>query len=174
MRKNLSQVGSSFGSLSAQGEGPSGPREAHPGVKGLNIPPRFPESFAMAKKPSLPDDLGTSERVKTWWDALDSVAGSDKWTDADWAFALDTALLVHAVWADGELKWMQELRQREQALGITPAARKTSPTTEVAVEKVIETPLQRITERRIERRSLEGKSNADVRTPASRRGTSKS
>lgn len=123
----------------------------------------------MAKKPSLPDALGTSERVKAWWDALDSVSGSDKWTDADWSFALDTSLLVHAVWAEGELKWMQELRQREQSLGITPAARPAKPTTEAVIEKVTETPLQRITERRIERRSVESKSDSNVRSSPARR-----
>nr|DAM40416.1 MAG TPA: hypothetical protein [Caudoviricetes sp.] len=36
----MSQVGSGFGSLSPQGEVPSAPAEAHPGVKGPNIPPR--------------------------------------------------------------------------------------------------------------------------------------
>ena len=121
------------------------------------------------QKPNLPDELSASERAKAWWDALDSFSGSYKWTEADWLFALDTALLVHAVWDDGELKWLQEVRKREFALGITPAARSTKPTTEVAIEKVTETPLQRITERRIERRSLENQSNANVPTPPAAR-----
>lgn len=121
------------------------------------------------KKPSLPSDLAASKRTSAWWESLDNVDGSDKWTDADWAFALDTALLVNAVWDSGELKWMQELRQREMALGITPAARPSKPTTEAVIEKVTETPLQKITERRIERRSVEGQSTPDIRSSSSGR-----
>lgn len=115
------------------------------------------------EKPFLPNALAESEATKRWWNALDFVPGRDEWTQADWLFALDTALLVKAVWDDGELKFMQELRQREQALGITPAARPSNKTVEAVIEKVTETPLQRITERRIERRQHgTRKSNTDV------------
>lgn len=61
IRKNLSQVGSSFGSLSTQGEGPSGPREAHPGVKGPNIPPRFSGVHHGKTRPPRWHQLGRSD-----------------------------------------------------------------------------------------------------------------
>nr|DAL98449.1 MAG TPA: hypothetical protein [Caudoviricetes sp.] len=122
-------------------------------------------------KPPLPGDIKWGDRTAAWWDALDTVPGVDTWSAADWGFALDTALVHRAVWVDGDLSQLKELRMREQALGITPAARKATPTTEAVIEKVTETPLQRITERRIERRSVEGKPTADVSTPPARRGS---
>lgn len=114
------------------------------------------------EQPELPAEVAWGEQTRAWWASLGSVPGVDGWTSADWQFALDTALLHDAVWNGGELKYLQELRQREQALGITPAARPEKNTVEVAVEKVTETPLQRITERRVERRGIESKPAADV------------
>lgn len=121
-------------------------------------------------KPDLPDGIEWGNRTTAWWNALDTVPGVDTWSAADWGFALDTALVHRAVWVDGDLSQLKELRMREQALGITPAARKATPTTEAVIEKVTETPLQRITERRIERRSLESKPAADIPAPPARRG----
>ena len=115
------------------------------------------------EQPKLPSGVSWGERTRAWWASLASVAGVDGWTSADWQFAMDTALVHDAVWNGGELKYIQELRQREQALGITPAARPAKSSVEVAVEKVTETPLQRITERRIERRNnASRKSSANV------------
>ncbi|MBF9710201.1 hypothetical protein IHQ75_04360 [Bifidobacterium dentium] len=114
------------------------------------------------EQPQLPSEVNWGEQTLSWWASLASVVGVDGWTAADWQFAMDTALVHDAVWNGGELKYMQELRQREQALGITPAARLTKSSVEVAVEKVTETPLQRITERRIERRNASRKSTTDV------------
>ena len=74
------------------------------------------------EQPELPSEVVWSERTRAWWASLGSVPGVDGWNGADWQFALDTALLHDAVWNGGELKYLQELRQREQALGITPAA----------------------------------------------------
>ncbi len=121
-------------------------------------------------KPDLPDGIEWGGRTAAWWNALDTVPGADTWTAADWGFALDTALVHRAVWVDGDLSQLKELRMREQSMGISPAARPAKPTTEAVIEKVTETPLQRITERRIERRSLESQSNADVSASPARSG----
>lgn len=125
-------------------------------------------------KPDLPDGIEWGDRTAVWWGSLASIPGMDTWTDADWQYALDTALIHRAVWQDGDLTQLKELRMREQSMGISPAARPAKPTTEAVIEKVTETPLQRITERRIERRSIESQSTADVRPPAARRGKRKS
>lgn len=125
-------------------------------------------------KPALPDGIEWGDRTAAWWESLDSIPGTDAWTAADWQYAMDTALVHRAVWQDGDLTQLKELRMREQSMGISPAARPARPTTEAVIEKVTETPLQRITERRIERKSIEGKSDADVRSPAARRRKSKS
>lgn len=121
-------------------------------------------------KPDLPDGIEWGDRTAAWWNALDTVPGSDTWTAADWQYAMDTALVHRAVWQDGDLAQLKELRMREQSMGISPAARPVKPTTEAVIEKVTETPLQRITERRIERRSLESQSNADVSASPARSG----
>lgn len=125
-------------------------------------------------KPDLPDGIDWGARTAAWWESLATVAGSDTWTPADWQYAMDTALVHRAVWQDGDLTQLKELRMREQSMGISPAARPAKPTTEAVIEKVTETPLQRITERRIERRSLESKPAADIPAPAARRGKRKS
>lgn len=125
-------------------------------------------------KPPLPDGIEWGDRTAAWWESLASIPGTDAWTDADWQYAMDTALIHRAVWQDGDLTQLKELRMREQSMGISPAARPAKPTTEAVIEKVTETPLQRITERRIERRSIESQSAADVLPPAARRGKRKS
>lgn len=101
---------------------------------------------------TLPDSIMWPEETKRWWNALSSVAGSESWTDADWSFALDTALCHRELWMSGDLNQLKELRMREQQMGITPAARaKTSPAqVTVAIEKTTTTPLQQIIERRVE------------------------
>lgn len=124
-------------------------------------------------KPTLPDGIEWGDRTAAWWESLDSIPGTSEWTDADWQYAMDTALVHRAVWLDGYLIQLKELRMREQSMGISPAARPAKPTTEAVIEKVTETPLQRITERRIERRSIESKSNADIPAPSARRGKRK-
>lgn len=121
-------------------------------------------------KPDLPDGIEWGDRTAAWWESLDSIPGTDAWTAADWQYALDTALIHRAVWQDGELSQLKELRMREQSMGISPAARPAKPTTDAVIEKVTETPLQRITERRIERRSLESKPAANIPAPPARRG----
>ena len=124
-------------------------------------------------RPELPTGIEWGDRTPAWWKSLDTVPGVDTWSDADWGFALDTALVHRAVWMDGDLSQLKELRMREQSMGITPSARKTS--NEVAVEKIIETPLQRIVERRVERKGIEeSKPASNVSTPSSKRGTRKS
>ena len=66
-------------------------------------------------------------------------------------------------WGDRTAAWWESLDS-------IPGARPAKPTTEAVIEKVTETPLQRITERRIERRSLESKPAADIPAPPARRG----
>lgn len=78
-----------------------------------------------AVQPPLPDRANGQpwcEATKTWWDTWkDSPqhkAGIIA-TESDWQYLADTALLHQAVWGDGELKWLAELRLRVSAYGAT-------------------------------------------------------
>lgn len=56
--------------------------------------------------------------TKRWWQAVSTMPHCALWTDADWSFALDTALIA-AQFHTGDLKLGTELRNRERVLGTT-------------------------------------------------------
>lgn len=58
-----------------------------------------------------------------WWDTLSSMPHCVLWTDGDWQFALDTAL-VAAAFHNGDVRVATELRRRESAMGTTREARR--------------------------------------------------
>jgi len=63
------------------------------------------------------------DRTRDWWRAISSMPHCILWIDADWAFALDTAM-VHASSVYGSVTAAAELRQRERILGSTLDARR--------------------------------------------------
>jgi len=63
------------------------------------------------------------ERTREWWRAISSMPHCVLWTDSDWMFALDTAM-VHAASVYGSVTAASELRQRERILGTTLDARR--------------------------------------------------
>lgn len=58
-----------------------------------------------------------------WWDRISSMPHCVLWTDADWQYAITTALIADAVFA-GDVRLAGELRQRERVLGTTRDARR--------------------------------------------------
>jgi hypothetical protein len=62
-------------------------------------------------------------RTRDWWDAVTTMPHCRLWIEADWAFALDTAM-VHAASVYGSISAAAELRQRERILGTTMDARR--------------------------------------------------
>lgn len=58
-----------------------------------------------------------------WWSAVSRMPHCVLWTDADWQFALDTALVAAAFHA-GDVRVASELRQRERILGTTVDSRR--------------------------------------------------
>lgn len=73
--------------------------------------------------PALPERVGGWPAATTrWWAAVSRMPHCELWTEADWAFALDTAE-VHARFALGETQGT-ELRIREKLLGVTLDARR--------------------------------------------------
>lgn len=61
--------------------------------------------------------------TKRWWRALSRLPHCALWTDADWQFAADTALLVASYHA-GDLRLANEIRTRERIMGTTADARR--------------------------------------------------
>jgi hypothetical protein len=56
--------------------------------------------------------------TRRWWKAVSTMPHCVLWTEADWSFALDTALIA-ALFHFGDPKQAAELRNRERILGTT-------------------------------------------------------
>ena len=65
----------------------------------------------------LPFDV-TLERTRQWWAGVSSMPHCVLWSESDWQFAFDTALIA-AEFHAGEAKLAGELRMREKVLGTT-------------------------------------------------------
>ena len=94
-------------------------RPAHDWVEVENAPfeegPRLPRL-----QPGL---LPWPKATRLWWQAISRMPHCVLWTDSDWQFAQDTAL-VAAAFHIGEAWAARELRQREKILGVTADARR--------------------------------------------------
>jgi hypothetical protein len=61
--------------------------------------------------------------TRAWWERIASMPHCVLWSDADWQYAVTTALVADAVFA-GDVRLAGELRQRERVLGTTLDARR--------------------------------------------------
>lgn len=68
--------------------------------------------------PELPEDQGWPAMTRRWWRAVSSMPHCALWTETDWGFAFDTAL-VAAKLHGGDVRAATELRNREKVLGTT-------------------------------------------------------
>ena len=77
--------------------------------------------------PSLPriqpGEPSWPRQTRHWWGVISRMAHCCLWDEADWQFALDTAV-VAAAFHRGDLKAARELRQREKIMGTTMDARR--------------------------------------------------
>lgn len=76
-----------------------------------------------AWQPNLPNVRPWPVVTLEWWKAWRKNPLSASFTESDWSFLMDTALVHAAVWGDGELRYMAELRQRVAKFGVTPEDR---------------------------------------------------
>lgn len=76
-----------------------------------------------SEQPHLPDVRDWPAPTRDWWVSWGLHPMSESFTDSDWQFLLDTALLHAAVWGDGELKLLGEVRLRVAKYGVTPEDR---------------------------------------------------
>lgn len=57
-----------------------------------------------------------------WWEMWQRAAQSDTFTETDWSFLVDTALIHHRFWS-GDMRAAAELRLRVAKFGVTPEDR---------------------------------------------------
>ncbi|MHB0899564.1 phage terminase small subunit [Streptomyces californicus] len=58
-----------------------------------------------------------------WWDTWRRSAQAQTFTDTDWAFLVDTALMHHSMWDKGQWTLAAEVRLRAAKFGATPEDR---------------------------------------------------
>lgn len=75
-----------------------------------------------ADAPSLPPGVDWHPRTHAWWDMWSRSPLSDDFTEADWDFLADTAMLHTCFWT-GDMKVAAELRLRVAKFGATPEDR---------------------------------------------------
>jgi hypothetical protein len=77
--------------------------------------------------PELPegvlDDESWHPRTVQWWETWRRSAQAQMFTDTDWEFLLDTALMHHTMWAKQKWEFAAELRLRSAKFGATPEDR---------------------------------------------------
>lgn len=72
--------------------------------------------------PQLPDTMEWPEATRDWWLTWRKSAQAAKFTDTDWSFLLDTAVLHAEFWL-GDRTVAAELRLRAAKFGATPEDR---------------------------------------------------
>lgn len=72
--------------------------------------------------PELPDTHEWPDATLKWWETWRTCALASKFTDTDWAFLLDTAVLHAEFWL-GDRSVAAELRLRAAKFGATPEDR---------------------------------------------------
>lgn len=76
-----------------------------------------------SEQPHLPQDFDWPAPTRDWWISWGIHPMAETFTESDWQFLLDTALLHAAVWGKGDLKQLPELRLRVAKYGVTPEDR---------------------------------------------------
>lgn len=72
--------------------------------------------------PELPDGIDWPDATRDWWTTWRKCAQASTFTDTDWSFLLDTAILHMEFW-DGDRSVAGELRLRAAKFGATPEDR---------------------------------------------------
>lgn len=78
--------------------------------------------FVKGEQPDLPDGYDWPARTRDWWEMWASSPQAKNFTQSDWDFLLDTALIHAEMWA-GNLGVAGELRLRVAKFGATPEDR---------------------------------------------------
>jgi hypothetical protein len=84
-------------------------------------------TFRRGIQPELPESVDWHPQTRQWWAIWSGSGGASElaknFTDADWSFLLDTALMHNAMWSKGQWTLAAEVRLREAKFGQTPEDR---------------------------------------------------
>lgn len=80
------------------------------------------QADGLAHGPDLPDEIQWPDVTRSWWETWRKSAQAKTFTDTDWSFLLDTAVLHMEFW-DGDRSVAGELRLRAAKFGATPEDR---------------------------------------------------
>jgi hypothetical protein len=73
--------------------------------------------------PSLGEDFDWHVQTVKWWDMWGRAPQAQNFTESDWQFLIDTALMHHAMWSKGQWTLAAEVRLRVAKFGATPEDR---------------------------------------------------
>ena len=74
----------------------------------------------MMNKPTLPDcGIDYPEATLEWFESWRRSNITDTWTELQWQYLFDTALLHASVWGMGNFQSMGELRRRQETMGLS-------------------------------------------------------
>lgn len=76
--------------------------------------------FIKADAPDLPDGVDWHPQTVEWWEAWKRSPQAETFTETDWSFLKDTALMHHAMWDKGQWTLAAEVRLRVGKYGATP------------------------------------------------------
>lgn len=71
----------------------------------------------------LPGNEDWHPRTMDWWLTWRQSAQAQTFTETDWDFLVDTALLHHTMWSKGKWEFAAEVRLRAAKFGATPEDR---------------------------------------------------
>ena len=77
---------------------------------------------AEIRGPELPENVDWPDATLAWWETWRKSPQAQTFTDTDWSFLLDTAILHMEFW-DGDRSVAPELRLRAAKFGATPEDR---------------------------------------------------
>lgn len=90
------------------------------------VPKSIVSTDGELRGPALPDDAIPEPwhpRTLAWWTTWRRSPQAQTFTDTDWDFLLDTALMHHTMWSKGRWEFASELRLRAAKFGATPEDR---------------------------------------------------
>jgi hypothetical protein len=75
--------------------------------------------------PELPAEAGIDwhPMTRAWWETWRRSPQAQTFTETDWAFLVDTALMHHSMWDKGQWTLAAEVRLRAAKFGATPEDR---------------------------------------------------
>lgn len=79
--------------------------------------------FQRAVAPDLPEGVDWHPQTVEWFEMWKRSGQATTFTESDWSFLVDTALMHHAMWSKGQWTLAAEVRLRVAKFGATPEDR---------------------------------------------------